>query len=115
MPDQERPSFDEYLLSRQVGVREAERTIEARFWAFHRAHPEVYAELRRRALLARERGFAFGIRTLWEAMRWDWAMAKDAGAAYKLNDHFTSRYARLLMDTEPELCGMFETREIRSA
>ena len=44
-------TLDDYRLSRQVGTREHEETIEARFQRFHHDHPEVYAEIVR---LARE-------------------------------------------------------------
>lgn len=107
-------NLDDYRLARRVGTTEHEQTIEARFWAFHAQHPDVYAEIVRRAHLAQARGLRVGIRTIWEAMRWDYTIERGA-EAYKLNDHFTSRYARLIIDQEPDLSGFFELREIRSA
>jgi len=91
-------------------------SIQARFEAFHAAHPEVYRTLRR---LAREwarkhRGERCGMKMLWAVMRWELRMG-DRSAEYALNNDYTSRYARLLMAEEPELGGLFETRQLRSA
>lgn len=99
-------------LARQVSIFEWSASTEARFWVFHRDHPEVFAELVRRAREMRDRGLRFGIRALWEAMRWDFAVRPDGREPFKLNDHYTSRYARMVME-EPGLEGVFETREIR--
>ena len=86
-------------------------SIQERFEAFHAAHPEVYAELVR---LAREaRGCRrLGVRALWERMRWSLMIEREG--EYKLNDHFPSRYARLLAKEYPELGEMFEMRELRA-
>lgn len=82
-----------------------------RFWRFHEAHPEVYAELLALARQARARGrHRIGIRMLWERMRWTFTVERDRAELYKLNDHYTAFYARLLLE-EPGLEGLFETRE----
>ena len=87
---------------------EAEIREEA-FWKFHAEFPEVYARLRREALDMRRRGWKrYGIRTLWEIARHH--MNLQHGGEYKLNDHHTRFYARLLMKNESELDGFFETR-----
>jgi lipopolysaccharide/colanic/teichoic acid biosynthesis glycosyltransferase len=97
----------------QLGLSFAE-TIQQRFWAFHEAHPEVYAELVRLAREARDQRLdrRYGIRTLWEVMRWNLRM--EWNDAHKLNDHYTSRYARMIAEREPDLAGMFETRSLRA-
>jgi hypothetical protein len=53
-------------------------THEQRFQQFHQQHPEVYAELVRMAREARAAGFnRFGMPTIWETMRWHFAMHRD--------------------------------------
>jgi hypothetical protein len=37
------------------------------------------------------------------------------GEEFKLNNNYTSRYARLLMEREAGLSGLFATRELRAA
>lgn len=94
----------------------ARQTIEERFEAFHAANPDVYDELVRLARRAKARGHRrMGIELCFGALRWNRLMATTGESGFKLNDHFTSRYARLLMAREPDLNGFFETRELRSA
>lgn len=90
------------------------RTIDEAFAVFHAENPQVYAELRMLALRARRRGATrIGIGMLFEVLRWRQTLRTD-GDAYKLNNNYRSRYARMLM-REPELAGCFETRGLRAA
>lgn len=96
----------------------APETIEARFVRFHREHPEVYDKLRDLALDLVHRGRThLGIGMLWETLRYFTMLGAEPGEAepFRLNDHFRSRYVRLLIDQEPELAEVFEVRALRSA
>jgi hypothetical protein len=68
-----------------------------------------YARAARRA--GRER---YGIKSIYERLRWHMNVETTGSEEFKLNDHYTSRYARLLMENEPDLKGFFETRTLRS-
>ena len=94
--------------------REAkDATIQRRFLAFHEENPHVYAELVRMAREALPKaGGKLGIRMLWERLRW--SMLQTHGDDFKLNDNFPSRYARMMMDQEPDLAGVFELRGLRA-
>lgn len=85
---------------------------------FHEANPQVYEALLRLARHAKSRrpGAHVGIRLLWERLRWEIfvELAPTAGEP-RLNDHHCPFYARLLMDREPDLRGLFETRARRTA
>jgi len=85
------------------------------FQAFHEANPAVYAALVRLARQAnqqgRERG---GMKMLWEVMRWERYLVTDDPTGFKLNNNYTSRYARLIMESEEDLAGFFETRELHA-
>jgi hypothetical protein len=83
-----------------------------RFSIFHKKNPQVY-----KMLVSKCKSWRFrhpkkklGIRMLWEAMRWDYMMQTDA-EDFKLNNNHTPFYARMIMDCEPELSGIFELRE----
>ena len=89
-------------------------TIEERAMAFHEANPKVYAELRRLALTLYYRGHKhFGCKMLIEQMRWQWAERTSDMSGFKLNNSYTATYARLLMHNEPELQGVFNTRNTK--
>ncbi len=89
-------------------------SIQERFEDFHARHPEVYGAVVRFAREVKQRGFKkFGIRVIWERARWFLTIERD-NEEYKLNDHYHSRYARLIMANEADLAGFFQTRELRA-
>jgi len=89
-------------------------TIQDRFEEFHAANPTVYTTLVKLARQAKAKGRRVGIRHLWDVMRWEMFMnVTDEDSDYKLNDIYYSRYSRLIMDTEKDLDGFFEIRELR--
>jgi hypothetical protein len=94
------------------------RTIEDRFANFHHQHPDVYTHLVRLARQARALGHQrIAIEMLWQVVRWERivvGLPDTEEGGYKLNDHYRSRYARLIMTAEPDLEDLFETRTLRS-
>jgi len=92
-----------------------ERTIQERFERFHHAHPEVFAKLVELAREVKARGKRAGIRTLWEKMRWSFEIEADAVEDFKLNDHYHSRYVRLIVERFPEeFSEFFELRRLKA-
>jgi hypothetical protein len=88
--------------------------LEAKFWEFHTQNPDVYQKLRSLALQMRRRGVEqYSIKSLFEVLRWHHALTTNDPSGYKLNNNYTSFYARLLMEREPELEGFFELRSLR--
>jgi hypothetical protein len=100
-------------------IHRSKRTIDERFAEFHAANPQVYAELLRLARTAHGRGWNhIGIRMLWEVLRWNVVVMRtvpNLDDDFKLNDHFHSRYVRLLVEKEPDLAGLFEMRRLRAS
>lgn len=93
-----------------------QRSIEQRFTDFHEKNPGVYDELVKMARQLRSRGYQHvGIELIWSAFRWNRMMHTTADEyGFKLNDHFRSRYARLIMAREPDLADFFHTRTLRA-
>jgi len=86
-------------------------TLDAQFEEFHKNNPDVYRELVRLARMMKARGHKrIGIKMLWEVLRWERAMKTTDQTEWKLNNNYTSRYARLIMENEPDLKGFFVTR-----
>lgn len=92
-------------------------THQERFEAFHAMNPHVLEALRELAMHALDRGHGrIGIKMLWEVLRWKRMMrTTDPHSEYRLNNNYHSRYARLLMEREPRLAGLFETRKLKTA
>lgn len=91
-------------------------SIERDFWAFHGANPHVYTRLVELARAWRQRRGErkLGIGMLFEVLRWQVAM-QTTGDDFKLNNNYRSYYARLIMDRERDLAGVFETRQLHAA
>lgn len=90
-------------------------TLEQQFELFHRLNPQVYERLHDIALQLRRRGRQkIGMKMLFEVLRWQHAMTTtDPASEFKLNNNYTAFYARLLMERDQRLAGMFETRAQR--
>lgn len=100
-----------------MGPGDGPRTIQEQFEEFHRLNPQVFVLLERFTKQAVDRGRTkLGIRMLWERVRWEvYINTDDPNSEYKINDHYHSRYVRLLVEEHPEWDGLFELRRLRSA
>lgn len=89
--------------------------ISSRFDAFHAEHPEVYAELVKRARQLKAKGIhSYSIKGLYEIVRFHTALGSTTDQ-FKLNNDFTAHYARLIMQQEDGLAGFFKLRVRRTA
>lgn len=94
-----------------VRVNNTTSKLEAAFWEFHLANPEVYEELKRLSLRLKARGYErLGIATVFEVCRWRSMMRARDNKGFKLNNNHRAFYARLL-NREPGLEGIFTTRK----
>lgn len=92
-----------------------ERDIQANFEKFHAENPQVYTLLVKYARQAKAAGRKrFSIKSIYERMRWYMTVEAEANGGFKLNDHYTSRYARLIMQQEEDLVDFFELRELKN-
>ena len=86
-------------------------SIEERFEIFHRGNPHVYAVLVRVARRMKRSGKVktWSMKAAFEVVRY--RAIETYGQDWKLNNDYTSHYARLIMEREKELAGFFRTRE----
>lgn len=97
-----------------VGPTDHTKSIEEAFRRFHRANPGIYAMIVRLARQAKARGHGrWSINGIFEVLRWEIGVNTDEESP-TLSNNYRSRYARLVMEQEPDLEGFFETRELRS-
>ena len=101
--------------------------IDAAFFEFHAHNPQVYTLLVKFARQAKAAGRKkFGMKMLFERVRWYQEIETNDPTGLKLNNNYTSRYARLIQQQErcsPEcdgcgdpvcLAGLFEMRELHT-
>jgi hypothetical protein len=86
-------------------------SITAKFNRFHQRNPHVYHLIVDISKRMKRSGIRkFGMKGVFEYLRWQYSM-QTQGERYRLNNIYTSIYARLVMETEVELKGFFETRK----
>lgn len=91
-------------------------TIAERFNQFHFDNPQVFEYIVKLTQEQYRRGKEkFGLKALWEQIRWHIALGDiRIRGEYMLNNSFTSRYARLLVEKYPAYRGLFELRVLRA-
>ena len=87
----------------------AKPTLEERFREFHAAHPEMLEVIIDKALELKRLRRKASAKGIIEDFRWTQHQLS-GHAIYKVNNSFTSYYARLAMLCEPRLKGFFELR-----
>lgn len=91
-----------------------QQSIDDRCDAWLAANPwvlpalEVLADQRLAAGVTR-----FGVKALVERLRWDWE-ADHVSGRWRINNSYTSRLARRLVERRPEFGACIELRELRS-
>lgn len=96
-------------------IKRPRRTITERFWEFNAANPHVYRRIVQLARKAKMRGLEhYSIDGIFHVMRWEIAIRTKSTEQFRLNDHFTSHYARLVNDREMDLKNFFELRSRRT-
>lgn len=87
----------------------------ALWWEFHQSHPEVaeaLVSLARPLLYQGQRRLSIAM--LWETLRYQTCLgATTEEGPWRLNNTHRAYYARWLMESHPDLGGMFETRHGR--
>jgi hypothetical protein len=101
----------------QPTLLSAASRAEERFQRLLREHPEVFTAFRRRAWQLRERGKRhISADSICHYLRDETPIDTRTGEdTYKINNDFSSRFARLLIAEEPSFSAYIETRKLRSA
>ena len=93
----------------------ADPKADAVFMAFNACNPHVLDLFIRFAREAKAAGRKrIGAKMIAERIRWETTVAT-LDADYKINNNHVSRLARLAMQREPDLAGMFKTRALKRA
>lgn len=93
----------------------ADDSIDARFERFMLEHPDVYEAFIEIALDLRRKGTRhYSADSIAHVVRWHRETSGKGADGFKINDHFTSRFARKAMAEFPELAGFFELRRTKA-
>jgi hypothetical protein len=91
-------------------------TIQERFEAFDAANPQVYRAFKGFALQLLNAGRRrYSSDAVLQRVRWHFAIETTGSDPYRINDHYSSRYARKLIAEDSRFDGFFELRELHTA
>lgn len=93
-------------------------SIQERFEIWIQANPHVFELFRQFALQARAAGRKrYSADAIAHRLRWhiNVEMQPVEGEEWRINDHFTSRLARRLVQVDPSFDGFFTLRDLKSA
>jgi hypothetical protein len=87
--------------------------LAKKFDEFHAANPHVYEALvvLARRFRERRRDAKTGIGMLYEVLRWEYYLNTTSDDEYKLSNSYRAFYARLIMQNEHDLEGIFNTKQ----
>ena len=89
-------------------------TIQEKFEQFHNTNPMVFSLFKLQVQKAISKGKKkLSAKTILGYIRWEIAL-QTSGDDFKINDAFTSRYARKYVSQFPEHKDIFEFRSLRS-
>lgn len=91
------------------------RNIEQDFWRYEHANPKVYKLIVNLARTVKAAGYeTYSMDAILHRLRWHYAVDSKSKEPFKVNDHYSSFYARLVMAREPDLANFFTLRKQRS-
>jgi hypothetical protein len=97
-----------------MGSEQAPAAIQAEFEKFDGQYPDVYALFVKFAEQMWDAGRRKGSsKSIVERIRWEHMTTSQGGNEdFKINNNFTSRYARKLIREQPKFADFFETRSL---
>lgn len=101
------------ITEKQLNFDNIESDLQAKFWEFHIANPQVYALFERFTFEVIMRGFRhYSADAIIHRVRWETSITTTDNE-FKINDHHTAYYARRFHANHPEHDGFFRLRGVR--
>ncbi len=93
------------------------KSIKESFEAFDLANPEIYNLFEMKVMMAHKMGKKkVSSKLIINTIRWEVFLdSEDSNCNFKINDSYTSHYARKFATLHPGLANMFNFRNLRSA
>lgn len=92
------------------------KTIRERFEAFHTANPEVFELFTKFAKEVRSTGRTrYSADAIIQRVRWHCNFEVHSDGEFRIDDHHTAYFARLLIATDLSFKGFFQTKTLRSS
>lgn len=88
--------------------------LDQKFFAYHEKNPHILPLFLKFAKQAKSVGFShYSIRAIVNRVRWHINIETKDVDGFKMNNNYSSRYARLLVKENPEFEGFFRNRQLK--
>ncbi len=89
--------------------------LDDRFFKYHKENPHVYKLFAKYAKQVKSLGYgSYSMRTIMHRVRWHINIETKDRDGFKMNNSYSSRYARLLIEKMPRFKTFFELRRLQS-
>lgn len=96
-------------------IQQKGKSIDEKFKEFHEKNPKVYQLFKMQVQKALQRGKKkMSSKTILGFIRWEIYLQTHSNDEFKINDAYTSRYARLFIEDHPQYENIFNLRKLRS-
>ncbi len=91
------------------------KALDEKFFKYHKDNPHVLELLLMYTRQVKEAGFdTYSLNTIMNRVRWHVNIETKDIEGYKMNNNYSSRYARLIVLEAPEFEGFFNNRELQT-
>jgi hypothetical protein len=89
------------------------KSLDEKFFQYHSDNPHIFDLFLSYARQVKGAGFKhYGFHTIMHRVRWHLNIETTDPEGYKMNNNYSSRYARLLAKKNPEFKGFFRNRKL---
>jgi hypothetical protein len=89
-------------------------TIDEKFFRYHADNPQIFKIIKKYTAQVKDVGFQhYSMDAIMHRVRWHVNVKTRSYDGFKINNNFTSRYARLLEKENKDLRGFFNKRKLR--
>lgn len=100
----------------QLNLFDSAGPLDQKFWEYHQENPHVYELFKNFTRAARAAGYNnYSAKAIFERVRWHMSIETKDETGFKLNNNYTSRYARLMEQEHPEYAGFFHKRTMKTS
>jgi hypothetical protein len=91
------------------------KTLDEKFFEYHHKNPHIYYLFEKFAREIKRSGQArYSMRTIMHRVRWHIDVDTIGENQFKMNNDYSSRFARLLVRLNPEFAGFFRMRKLKT-
>jgi hypothetical protein len=96
-----------------MSEKQDQKSLQEKFFTYDQENPDIWKAFEKFSLEAASKGRKYiGAKMIYERIRWYTQI--EAKTGFKINNNYTSYYARKFQEEYPQLEGLFRTRKLKN-